>query len=88
MVYPELKKVLIFRVANFPDYRRLALQTFQIAIGLLSYFQTFRVALLPRWQKTVVELDLDFNLGFVFPSKFPWVSLPIKGGNIFENQSF
>ena len=45
----ELQKVLTFRVANLPDQRRVALQTFRIAIGLLSYFKTFRVALLPRY---------------------------------------
>ena len=44
----ELKKVLTFRVANLPDYRRVALQTFRIACGL-SFFKTFRVALLPRY---------------------------------------
>ena len=48
-VLTELKKVLTFRVATLPDYRRVALQTFRIAIGLLSYFKTFRVALLPRY---------------------------------------
>ena len=46
---PELEKVLTFRVANLPDYRRVALQTFRIAIWLLSYFTTFRVALLPHF---------------------------------------
>ena len=40
--------------SNFPGskpsgYRRVALQTFRIAIGLLSFFKTFRVALLPRY---------------------------------------
>ena len=45
----ELQKVLTFRIANLPDYRRVALQTFRIANGLLSFFKTFRVALLPRY---------------------------------------
>ena len=45
----ELKKVLTYRVATLPDYRRVALQTFRIAVGLLSYFKTFQVALLPRY---------------------------------------
>ena len=39
-----LEKVLTFRLANLPDYRRVALQTFKIAIELLSFFKT-RVAL-------------------------------------------
>ena len=50
MVGPaELKKVLTFRIANLPDYIRKASQTFRITIGLLSFFKTFRVALLPRY---------------------------------------
>ena len=66
----ELKKVLTFRVATLPDYRRVALQTFRIAIGLLSYFKTFRVALLPRypgfcdsglWLKYVLGLLMQQN---------------------------
>ena len=46
-VGPELQKVLTFRIANVPDYRRVALQTFRIAIGLSSFFKTFWVALSP-----------------------------------------
>ena len=40
---PRVEKVLTFRVATLPDYRRVTLQTFRIAIGL------FRVALLPLY---------------------------------------
>ena len=42
----ELEKVLAFRVANLPDYKRVALETFQITSGLLSFFKTFWVAML------------------------------------------
>ena len=49
MLVAELKNFLTFRVENLPDYRRVALQTFRIAIGFLSYFKTFGVALLPRY---------------------------------------
>ena len=45
----ELQKVLTFRIANLTDDIRKASQTFRIAIGLLSFFKTFRVALLPRY---------------------------------------
>ena len=31
-----MENVLTFRVANHPDYRRVALQTFRITIGLFS----------------------------------------------------
>ena len=44
-----MEKVLTFRITNLPDYRRVALQTFRITIGLLSFFKTFRVALLPGY---------------------------------------
>ena len=45
----ELKIVLTFWVANLSDHRKVALQIFRMASGLLSYFKTFRVALLPRY---------------------------------------
>ena len=42
----ELEKVLTFQVASILDYRRVALESFRIAIELLSFFKTFGVALL------------------------------------------
>ena len=45
----ELKKVLTFRIANFPGDIRKASETFRISIGLSSFFKTLRVALLPRY---------------------------------------
>ena len=45
----ELQKVITFRIANLPDDIRKASQTFRIAIGLLNFYKTFRVALLPRF---------------------------------------
>ena len=50
IMQPELEIVLTFQVANLSDYIRAALQSFRIAIGLLSFWKTFWVALLPFYQ--------------------------------------